>query len=170
MALPPGTLGRTYAEFVSREQITAEGLVAASMEGGRPDHGPERQLFSERMRDSHDLWHVVTGYGRDLVGEAALLAFSFAQTLNPGVGFIVAVAWLRAGRGEARRVIVDAFRRGRRAAWLPAYDWEAALALPVDEVRRQLRVEPAPPYQPVRSAGAPPVEVSGGAAAAGSAS
>jgi ubiquinone biosynthesis protein COQ4 len=158
-ALPPGTLGRTYAEFVTREQLSADGLVAASMEGERLDRGFERQLFGERLRDSHDLWHVVTGYGRDLLGEAALLAFSFAQTRNPGVGFIVGVAWLKAGRGEGRRLIVDAFRRSRRAAWLPAYDWEAALSLPVDDVRRQLRIAPAPVYDAVRSAGAPPVEV-----------
>ncbi|MBX3024585.1 hypothetical protein KF840_06720 [bacterium] len=155
VALPPGTLGRIYADFVHREQITADGLVAASMQESRVDNGPERRLFGERLRDSHDLWHVVTGFGRDLVGEAALLAFSFAQTRNPGVGFIVAVAWLKAGRGEARRLIVDGFRRGRRAAWLPAHDWEAALSLPLDEVRRQLRVEPAPPYEAIRSAGAP---------------
>lgn len=160
-ALPHGTLGRTYADFVSREQISADGLVAASMEGEHVDRGIERQIFGERLRDSHDLWHVVTGYGRDLVGEAALLSFSFAQTLNPGVGFIVAVAWLKAGPGEARRLIVDAFRASRRADWLPAYDWEAALSLPLDEVRRQLRIVPAPPYEALRSAGAPPIEASG---------
>ena len=114
-ALPAGSLGRIYADFTRREQITADGLVDASMEGERIDRGPERRLFGERLRDSHDLWHVVTGYGRDLVGEAALLSFSFAQTRNPGVGFIVAVAWLKAGRGEARRLIVDGFRRSRRA-------------------------------------------------------
>lgn len=157
-ALPVGSLGRTYADFVSREQITADGLVAASMEEpNRPDNGPERRLFGERLRDMHDLWHVVTGWGRDLVGEAALLAFSFNQTRNPGVGFIVAVAWLKAGRGEARRLIVEGYRRGRRSAWLPAQDWEALLAQPLDEVRRQLRIEPAPAYEAVRSAGAPPV-------------
>src|SRR5262245_17130748 len=62
-ALPAGSLGRTYAEFMTREQITADGLVQASMDGGRPnaDLPPERQLVGQRMRDSHDLWHVVTG-------------------------------------------------------------------------------------------------------------
>lgn len=158
-ALPPGSLGRLYADFTRREQITADGLVEASLEGERIDRGAERRLFGERLRDSHDLYHVVTGYGRDLVGEAALLSFSFAQTLNPGVGFIVAVAWLKAGRGEARRLIADGFRRSRRAAWLPAYDWETALSLPLDEVRRQLRIEPAPQYEAIRSTGAPAVGV-----------
>jgi ubiquinone biosynthesis protein COQ4 len=164
-ALPAGTLGRTYADFVSREQLTADGLVEASEEGRRVDCGAERRLFQDRLRDSHDLMHVVTGYGRDLVGEAALLAFSFAQTLNPGVGFIVAVAWYKAGRGPIRGLIVDGFRRGRRSTWLPACDWEHALSQPLDEVRRELRIEVAPQYEAVRSEGAPPVDIRSNAAA-----
>lgn len=156
-ALPAGSLGRIYADFTRREQITADGLVDASMEGERIDRGPERRLFGERLRDSHDLYHVVTGYGRDLVGEAALLSFSFAQTRNPGVGFIVAVAWLKASGdgGEARRLIVDGYRRGRRAAWLPGEDWEALLAQPLGRVREHLGLGAPPTYVPLRSAGAP---------------
>ncbi|HVP30651.1 MAG TPA: Coq4 family protein [Myxococcota bacterium] len=158
-ALPEGTLGRTYAEFVTREQISADGLVAASQEGSeRWDYGADRRLVGDRLRDMHDLWHVVTGYGRDLVGEAALLAFSFAQVPNPGVGFIVAVAWLRAGAGGGMRgLIVEGWRRGRSAAWLPAKDWEALLRRPLEDVRAELRVGAPPRYQAVRSSGAPQV-------------
>ena len=104
LALPVGSLGRTYADFMSREQITAEGLVQASMEGGRAnaDLSPERQVIGLRLRDSHDLWHVVTGYGRDLVGEACVLAVTYAQTRNRGIGAIVAMAWWKAGREMPR--------------------------------------------------------------------
>jgi len=157
MALPHGTLGRTYAEFVEREQITGQGLADASQAGRRVELDPERQLFFERLRDMHDLWHVVSGYGRDLLGEAALLAFSYAQTRNRGVGFIVAVAWLRA-RGEAaagRPMMAVGFRRGRRARWLPAEDWEALLEEPLSAVRQKLGLGDPPAYAPVRSAGAP---------------
>jgi len=157
-ALPPGSLGRAYAEFVHAERLSADGLVEASVEGGRTAaDDPERRLVGERLRDMHDLWHVVTGYGRDLVGEAALLAFTYAQTRNPGIGFIVAVAWWRA-QGEARPLrglLRDAYRRGRAAAWLPAADWEALLARPLTEVRRELGVGAPAPYAPLRSAGAP---------------
>jgi ubiquinone biosynthesis protein COQ4 len=156
-ALPPGTLGRVYAEFTEREQITGQGLADASMANRRDDIGPERRLFADRLRDMHDLWHVVTGYGRDLVGEAALLAFSYAQTRNRGVGFIVAVAYLRA-RGEAayaRAVMREGYRRGRRAKWLPAADWEHLLTLPLERVREELGLGAPPQYAPVRSAGAP---------------
>lgn len=158
-ALPAGTLGRTYAEFVAREQITGQGLADVSQATRRTDLDEERRLFGDRLRDMHDLWHVVTGYGRDLVGEAALLAFSYAQTGNRGVGFIVAVGWLKAGGGqqgrESRRLIVEGYRRGRRAAWLPAQDWEALLQQPLSAVREQFGLGAPPSYVALRSAGAP---------------
>lgn len=160
LALPTESLGHQYADFVSREQLSADGLVEASLEGGpRLDLGEARRLFSERLRDMHDLWHVVTGYGRDLAGEAALLAFSYAQTRNRGIAFIVAMAWIRAGRDGAafRRTIEEGYRRGRASAWLPAADWEALLDQPLDEVRETLGVGAPPHYEEVRSEGAPPV-------------
>ncbi|HME71185.1 MAG TPA: Coq4 family protein [Myxococcota bacterium] len=157
-ALPPGSLGRSYLDFVTREQITADGLVAASMEAREQveELSEDYRRTMERLRDMHDLWHVVAGYGRDLVGEASLLAFTFAQTWNPGVGFIVAVAYLRLGDVPgARGLLREAFRRGRRAAWLPGEDWEALLALPLDEVRSRVRTGKPPRYEAVRSTGAP---------------
>jgi ubiquinone biosynthesis protein COQ4 len=155
LALPPGSLGRSYAEFTEREQISADGLVDASRARGEVLDA-ERRLVFDRLRDGHDLWHVVTGYGRDLIGEAALLAFSFAQTRNPGIGLIVAMAFWKTRHNAAfRELLRGGWRRGRRAAWLPAADWEALLPLPLDEVRARLGVQVAPRYEPVRSAGAP---------------
>ena len=44
--LPEGSLGRTYAGFMSREQISADGLVAASEAGGDgPNEDPDRSRF-----------------------------------------------------------------------------------------------------------------------------
>ncbi|MCS5637696.1 MAG: Coq4 family protein [Myxococcota bacterium] len=151
--LPPGSLGKTYANFMTDEQISADGLVAASEDGGRllRDNG-DRARLGMRMRDSHDLWHCVTGYSRDLVGEASLLAFTFAQTRNPGVGAIVAMAYLKAGAiPGARKSISQGYRRGRQAKWLPAADWENLLARPLEDVRAELEVGPAPSYTEMRS-------------------
>ena len=53
---------------------------------------------------------------------------------------------------EARALILDGFRRGRRAAWLPGQPWESMLATPVAEVRARLGVGAPPAYTPVRSA------------------
>jgi ubiquinone biosynthesis protein COQ4 len=160
LALPSDSLGRSYAEFMGREELSAAGLVAASEQPRDPEEAAlpaEQRLFFDRLRDSHDLWHVVTGYNRDLAGEVALLAFTFVQTRNPGIALIVATVYWRA-RGDfayARRLIRGALRRALRAAWLPAQDWEALLARPLAEVRRELRVGEPPAYAETRSAGAP---------------
>jgi len=159
-SLPEESLGRVYAEFTQREEISPDGLIDASTDAPQSELDAERLLYSERLRDMHDLWHVLTGYGRDLVGEAALLAFTYRQTKNRGIGFILAVAYLRAGRRkmpQQRVMIRDGFRRGASAAWLPAADWEALLERPLAEVRRTLRIEPVHDYADVRSLGAPAV-------------
>jgi len=160
-ALPEGSLGREYARFMDAEQISANGLVEASRADAPEDEhrlGPEAAVLGERLRDMHDLWHVVTGYGRDLIGEAALLSFTYAQTRNRGIGAVVAVAlyklW-RAGATDAVALIRGAWRRGRAAAFLPAADWEALLELPLDDVRGRLRVGPVPHYEQIRSPSAP---------------
>lgn len=158
-SLPEGTLGRVYADFTAREEITADGLVEASesVERNPDDLDPRRELFGQRLRDSHDLWHVVTGYGRDLFGEAALLSFTYRQIRNRGIGFIVAVAYLKArGPMAGERVLIrDGYRRAGQAEWLPGADWEALLELPLEDVRRRLGVVPIEHYEGFRSEGAP---------------
>jgi ubiquinone biosynthesis protein COQ4 len=153
-AMPAGSLGREYLAFLDAEGITADGLVEASENGFDPDRrrdDPELRLVSDRMRDMHDLWHVVAGYRGDLVGEAALLALTLPQIWSPGVALIVVMAWLEAPGADTRSEIWRGFARGRRAAYLPAQDWEALLPLPLDEVRRRLRLADPPVYRPVRT-------------------
>ena len=148
--LPEGSLGRAYLDFRERAGITAEALVEASRTDA-PVPEPDVQRMRDRMRDSHDLLHVVTGYDTDLVGEGAVLAFTYAHTRNPALGLIVLSAVLKS-RGEfahARRTIVHALLRGHLAAWLPQTDWEALLELPLDEARRRLGVGDPPRYRHV---------------------
>jgi ubiquinone biosynthesis protein COQ4 len=156
--LPDGSLGRAYLAFVEAENISASGIKDAAEQGlsGERDLSPDEAYVHQRMRDTHDLWHAATGYKGDVLGETALLAFILAQTHNPGVFFIVALGLFKTigapAAREARAVIVDGFRRGMRTAWLPDQEWEALLALPLDEVRARLHVGPPPVYEPIRSA------------------
>jgi len=154
--LPEGSLGRAYLDFVKTEQLSADGLSQASEQRAQVINfiDPRAETLSTRLRDMHDLWHVVTGYGRDLVGEDALLAFTWAQTRNRGIRLIVFLATLKSL--QMRHFWVPAVvRRGRRsgleAGLLPAQDWEALLTQPLTEVRQQLGVEVAPEYRPVWS-------------------
>ena len=149
-ALPSGSLGRSYATWMRAEGISAQGLLDATDLGTRDDLDEVALLLEARGTVAHDLWHVVTGYGRDLLGEAALLHIILMQTGNTG---LILPCWLgllapMLGR-EGRRLIWDARRRARRAAWLPAADWEALLGQPLPAVRERLGFGPPPHYTPV---------------------
>ncbi len=150
-ALPPGTLGRAYHDFMAAENLSAAGLVAASQIRETLPPGEDYTLFRERSRETHDLLHVVSGYGRDPLGEVCLTAFSFAQTGLKGFAVIAIWAARRIARrlsGQpVRRAVLEAYRHGRRAKWLYGADWESLLAEPVEAIRTEYGVQP-PHYYP----------------------
>ena len=147
----PGTLGRGYHEFLQREGITTDGLVAVS-DASTENLSDDTLFLSERMTKSHDLWHVVAGYEGDVIGEAALLAFTYAQVRNPGILLLVGALYVTAaGKLGVRPVIREAYRRGKRARDLVGAHWEDLLHRPLAEVREQLGIDPPPPYRQVRA-------------------
>ncbi|MGK0469607.1 MAG: ubiquinone biosynthesis protein COQ4 [Candidatus Azotimanducaceae bacterium] len=150
--MPDGSLGRAYLGFMERGNITAEGLKDASETEEQValtgDTGIE--TYALRLRDQHDLWHVVTGFGRDLAGEACLLAFTYAQTKNRGIGFIAFMAALKLRKVFGSRVISSmwqAYQMGRRTLWMPGQHWEVLLAKPLVQVRIELGVSEPDRYQ-----------------------
>ncbi len=156
--LPEGSLGRAYLAFVERENISADGIRSAAKKGMTNEVPLPAPLdwVHARMRDTHDLWHAAVGYSGDVLGETALLAFTFAQTWNPGIALIIAIGLSKTigsptDGPSARRTILDGFRRGLDAKWLPGQPWETLLALPVEEVRRRLSLAAPPVYTEIRS-------------------
>jgi ubiquinone biosynthesis protein COQ4 len=145
-ALPAGSLGRAYLDFVSCENLSADGLVAASEEAPRASWAqhlePEELWLADRLRDIHDLQHVLTGYGRDELGELCLLEFMTTQTPNRGISFIVFMG-RRRFRKRAPELCVDALvaegrEIARNARWLPAVAWETRLGEPLEALRSEL--------------------------------
>lgn len=161
-AMPEGSLGRAIADWYQLEELSAQGLADAS-EAAFSEGGPRRavlssdeDLFSKRLLDLHDVFHVLTGYGRDLVGESAVLAFTIPQTKNAGIAYLVLDALRGSGwNSDEGKVIREAYRRGRSCEWLVDQDWEALFEQPIDEVRARLGVGKPPQYEQMRSEGAP---------------
>jgi ubiquinone biosynthesis protein COQ4 len=144
-ALPAGSVGASYRDFVRAERLSAEGLAEVSRQRlAQIEHAHPYAWFGRRIRDTHDLWHVLTGYGRDPLGEACLVAFSYAQTKGPGWALIASGAAFRSRSGPVRRAIWQGFRRGRASAWLPGEDYEKLLREPLETARRRLGLA-APP-------------------------
>lgn len=156
-SLPADSLGAHYLKFVETENLSADGLVEAS--DTAEDYGKSNiTQYAERLRDMHDLWHVTTQHGRDIKGEVCLLAFTVAQTNNPGLALIAFAGMLKIARGSGDWRIAKAawqgFRNGRRAAWLPGADWEKLLTQPMDSVRQTLGVNQPTIYQELAAASA----------------
>jgi len=155
--MPAGSFGRAYAQFMDAGKLDAQALVEAERKSEAAsrlaDVDVDREWFGNRLRDMHDLWHVLTGYGSNEAGEAANLAFSFAQTPFRGIALIlfgIAVSSPPEGVSRARwlRYLYRAWTRGRSAAWLPAVPYEQLLARPLDVVRQSLRIQPAHEVHP----------------------
>lgn len=147
-----GTVGAAYRDFMRSENLSAEGLAqvgreTAARRGVQSEIDHPVAWFGRRIRDTHDIWHTLTGYGRDALGELCLVAFSYAQTRSLGWAFIAVGGCLRA-LGEkqgwfAVKAVWQAYQNGRAAAWLPGEDFERILNEPVDAARRRLNI-PAP--------------------------
>jgi ubiquinone biosynthesis protein COQ4 len=148
-ALPEGTLGRAYAEFLRARGLTPDVFRNAPAEV--PD--PKMAFVIKRLRQTHDLWHVVTGFDTDPASEVALQAFSFAQVGAPSSGVLAALGTLRAMRMAPRFVfdVAWAFRLGRRAEKLAVFPWEDHWSTPLDDVRVMLGL-PARASTPRRGA------------------
>ena len=144
-AMPEGSLGRAYLDFVESQYLSADGLVQASEEAPRPGvANPDERWLANRLRDIHDLQHVMCGYGRDELGELCLLSFMVTQTPNRGIAFIIFMA-KRKFRQEAPHVpveicVAEGRRMGEAAQWFATVNWEERLEQPLAQLRAELGV------------------------------
>jgi ubiquinone biosynthesis protein COQ4 len=141
-ALPAGTLGHAYATFMKSHGLTP------NVFDGTPEEiaDPRTAYVVQRMRQTHDLWHVVTNAETDPAGEVALQAFTYAQLGAPSSGILAALGTLRTLRHD-RRILRDVramYKLGQSADRLPVFAWEDHWATPLAEVRRMLRLPEQP--------------------------
>lgn len=151
-AFAPGSVGAAYRDFLGRTGFSADGLVTVSKVAEELDQRHPHAWFGRRLRDTHDIWHTLTGYrADDPLGEACLVAFSYAQTGGLGWALIAVGSAFKALRAPAGglviRAIWEGYRLGRRAAWLPGEDYDALLAEPIDQARRRLRIDTPERYR-----------------------
>jgi ubiquinone biosynthesis protein COQ4 len=151
----PGTVGAAYRDFIAPRGLSAEGLADESRKIPDADIDAPHPLawYGRRLRDVHDVWHVLTGYGTDALGEVCVVAFSYAQTRSLGFAAIAL-----AGAREFSRLkdgnpygaaVREAWSHGRSAAWLPAVDYPALFAMPLEEARDRLSIKPNTLYRSI---------------------
>jgi len=141
------SIAQRYIAFMKREGLSAAGLVAESHKWAPPESLPRdlTQWYFDRLRDTHDLFHVLTGYGRDALGEAALLGFSYSQNHNKGLLFIAyagarQIAKVSRTKAPLFRAVREGQRNGRAAAKIAHQDIEALMREDIDEARERLGI------------------------------
>lgn len=146
---PKGSLAHAYCDFMEAEGLTAAGLVAEAERSGRPRFPDLVEWYLSRSRDTHDLFHVLTGYGRDALGEASVLLFTHGQNPSQGhllIGYAGAANIKKMAKGTKAPVfgaVREAHRIGKGAPPLIAQPIRELLERPLEDVRAALRI-PSP--------------------------
>ena len=107
----------------------------------------------QRYRECHDFYHALTGLPIVREGEVALKAFEFANTLLPMTGFSVFAAFTmkKSEQKRFREIYFPwAVKNGLRAKEVINVFWEEELERDVDDLRRELGVEPPPDLREIR--------------------
>lgn len=150
----PGTVGAAYRDFLESTGYSADGLVEVSREGTgtEEDQVHPYAWMGRRIRDSHDIWHVLTGYQADeSLGEACLVAFSYAQVGGLGWAFIAAAASLKSitvtGSRLFAKAVWEGYRHGRAATWISGEDVLKILHEPIETARARLGIREPVAYR-----------------------
>ncbi len=152
---PKGSLAHAYCDFMEREGLSAQGLVEEfdrfTRSSGFEQFDDQFKWYLNRMRDVHDMLHVLTGYGRDALGEACVLAFTYSQQPSPAHLFIGYMAGLNINKQTRRSApVLKAVREGQKLGKACPRLCEQALTellpMPLEDVRLQLNITPAVHY------------------------
>ena len=134
-ALPATTLGGAYVRYLDDNGLDPDLFQPP------PGLPPIPSWVAQRVRQTHDVWHVLTGYAPDVPGEIALQAFTYAQLRMPSAWLIAVLGTLLKAPRSARTVY-DGFKRGEAAAFLPVIRFEDMWERDLDDVRRELGIRP----------------------------
>lgn len=168
--LPAGSLAHVYCDFMEREGLSAQGLVDDLDKYRRPDQYFDDQVtwYFNRMRDTHDLLHILTGFGRDALGEQCVLAFTYSQQpalahLFLGYAGAVEIAKRKTVPVPVFRAVREAQKMGKACPRLVELSITELLALPIEAVRAQLNISEPSYYRKAhtmwRAAGVDPYDL-----------
>jgi ubiquinone biosynthesis protein Coq4 len=141
LTYPRGSLGYTYAKVLTRLGY------APHFYTDRPSVDEETDYVTMRVRKTHDLHHILTGFSMLGPGELGVIAITALQygypaymTLDLGA---IALSMLRVeGWGNHVHYVRTGWDMAERIKPLMGVKWEEGLDKPLDVWRRELNVEP----------------------------
>lgn len=137
--LPEGTLGRVFAGHCQARGLEPN-LVHVEPTG-------EIGWMLNHLFQTHDIWHVFTGWGNDLPGEFGLGGFYCAQLRSPAFfGYMVALLLLnvvmrRGNLAEIFDAFTAGYRSGKCAQPLWGLDWDELWEVPIADLRMRFGID-----------------------------
>lgn len=138
--LPEGTLGRAFADTLRKYNLDQNALPQYEAHDAA-------SYIKAHMLETHDLWHLVTGFNPDPAGELGLQSFYFAQSESRASMSILLAGIACTFLNEfeicvvAMPQIVRGWLLGRRARRLFGTDWNRLMDRPIEEVRATLNLD-----------------------------
>jgi ubiquinone biosynthesis protein Coq4 len=137
--LEPGSLGRAYADHMLSLQLNPDFYRHLEIKN-------DTAFVIMRLRQTHDLWHVITGFDTSVAGEIGLQAFMAAQTFLPTSFILLAGGMFQSAvkHPELADVlmenIITGWKLGKKAKLIFGLDWEANWHTPLEDLRRQYHI------------------------------
>jgi ubiquinone biosynthesis protein Coq4 len=137
--LPADTLGHNYAV-----QMLKMGIMPLQI----PEVDSDVKYLSAHITETHDLWHVVTGFDTDILGEIQLESFYMAQ-LEASRFWLALITknLLKKVIGDIESsndyldAIVRGYRMGKHAQPLFGINWKEIWETPLADIRTQLNIK-----------------------------
>ena len=155
--LPLGSLAHDYCDYMEEEGLSAAGLVHEYEEfrGRRLRLNDRVEWYNDRLRDTHDLLHLLTGFGRDTLGEQCLLTFVYTQRPSIGhltVGYLGALLTMLDDKTGAPiwRAVRESRRLGKMSGRIAERSILDLLRMPIGKARESMRIKPAHYYHQVQ--------------------
>lgn len=136
---PKTSLGYQYAAAMKRAGLQPDFYRQLDVED-------DYSYIAMRLRQTHDVWHMITGFGTDLAGEVGLQAFTLAQLRSPlAVAIIAASVTYALKSSSPLNLLVErieqGWRMGENAHPFLAQKWEENWEKPLSQWRADLKVE-----------------------------
>jgi ubiquinone biosynthesis protein COQ4 len=137
--LPPDSLGYHYATKMKRAGLQPNFYRQLDIKD-------DDSYIKIRLGQTHDIWHIITGFGTDLAGEVGLQAFTLAQTHSPlAIAIMTAVLLSVLKSSNSINPIVEKMQQGwqmgESSQLFLAQKWEEDWKKPLSEWRADLQVK-----------------------------
>lgn len=137
--LPAGSFGREVAAFMDARRLDPSALPHRPA----PD---DASWLRAHLYETHDLWHVATGFDTDVPGEVGLQAFYMAQFPARLASILLAIIFTNTflykfdERDARMSELVRGWQLGKQAAPLLGVRWDELWHVPLADVRARLRL------------------------------